>query len=267
MNTREICIFVGMAAMLAGCQTSTSTASKTGMETSDLSVAEGQAVATDPNAAPVVTASASDPGLSKASLAAESQSAASPTASAAQTPQVAQQCTIALAGGPPPKPARGADFGKAVVKDVGKNVSRNLLTLVGGAVGGQIGSAVASGTAQATIRSEGDIKGTWMITDGSPGCACQVDIGGLFKLQGKGSDTGTLKPSGCNNPALQQMASWALGYSFSGYDAKFELKARDKKTVLATLNREGIHYFAGTMADGTPVTLWRDGQNYNAFKK
>ena len=77
----------------------------------------------------------------------------------------------------------------------------------------------------------------------------------------------TEKPKGCSTPALQQVAAWALGYSFTGYDAKFEMKAKDRRTVLATLKREGVHYFAGTMSDGTPVTLWRDGQNYNAFRK
>ena len=257
-----------LASVLGGCQTSNTQSASSGlasdMQTADMNVAGEPPAPADPNAAPVQTAAASDTGLAKTSLAAESQSAA---AMPAQPQPVPQQCSIVLAGGPPPIPARGADFGKAVVKDVGKNVSRNLLTMVGGAVGGQIGSAVASGTAQATIRAEGDIKGTWLITDGSPGCACQVDIGGLFKLQGKGSDSGTLKPKGCSTPALQQVAAWALGYSFTGYDAKFEMKAKDRRTVLATLKREGVHYFAGTMSDGTPVTLWRDGQNYNAFRK
>ena len=90
---------------------------------------------------------------------------------------------------------------------------------------------------------------------------------GWLKIQGKGKDTGSIKLSGCSTPVIQKVANWALGYSFAGYDAKFELKARDNRTVLATLNRDGIHYFSGTLADGTPVVMWRDGQNYSSFKK
>ncbi|MCG6856437.1 MAG: hypothetical protein LJE67_00045, partial [Salaquimonas sp.] len=146
-------------------------------------------------------------------------------------------------------------------------VGRNILTMIGGQVGGGIGAAVASGVASSEIRAEGDIKGTWQITDGSPNCACQLAIGGLWKIQGKGNDGGSIKTVGCANPAVKRVANWALGYSFTGYDAKFELKAKDNRTVLATLNRDGIHYFSGTLADGTPVVVWRSGQNYSSFKK
>ena len=92
--------------------------------------------------------------------------------------------------------------------------------------------------------------------------ACQIGIDGFFALQGKGGDTGTAKLKGCTDQRLAQIATWALGYSFAGYDAKFELKAKDKKTVVATLNRDGIHYFSGTLTDGTPVVMWREGQTY-----
>ena len=52
-------------------------------------------------------------------------------------------------------------------------------------------------------------------------------------------------------------ARWTLGYSFTGYDAPFDLYSADGAKV-ATLNRDGMDYFSGTLADGTPVTLWRD---------
>jgi hypothetical protein len=178
-------------------------------------------------------------------------------------PVTPAQCAIAIAAGPPPKPAKGADFGEAVVKDTGKAVGRGAMQMVGGLVGGGLGSAVAGGIAQSTVRSEGDIKGVWTITDGSPNCGCQIGIDGFFMQQGKGNDTGSVKLKGCANPQLIQAAAWALGYSVTGYDAKFELKAKDKKTVVATLNRDGMHYFSGTLADGTPMVMWREGQTYN----
>lgn len=173
------------------------------------------------------------------------------------------QCSMQLAGGPPPKPARGADFGAAVVKDTGKAVGRGAIQVVGGMLGGGLGSAIGGGVAQATIRGEADIKGVWTITDGSPGCGCQIAIDSFWKLKGKGADTGNTKTKGCSSPLMQQVAIWALGYSFAGYDAKFELKAKDKQTVLATMNRDGIHYFSGTLANGAPVVMWRDGQTYH----
>jgi hypothetical protein len=173
------------------------------------------------------------------------------------------QCTIQIAGGPPPKPAKGADFGEAVVKDTGKAVGRGAMQIAGGMLGGGLGSAVAGGLAKTTIRSEADIKGVWTITDGNPNCGCQIGIDGFFMMEGKGNDTGSVKVKGCANPQIVQAAAWALGYSFTGYDAKFELKTKDKKTVVATLNRDGMHYFSGTLADGTPVVMWREGQTYN----
>ncbi len=191
-------------------------------------------------------------------------------AAAQDTPALAQapgatpaQCSIAIAAGPPPKPARGADFGSAVVKDSGKAVGRGAMQIVGGMVGGGLGAAAAGGLAQSTIRSEADIKGVWTITDGRPDCGCQIGIDGFFALQGKGGDTGTAKLKGCGDQRLASIATWALGHSFTGYDAKFELKAKDKKTVVATLNREGMHYFSGTLSDGTAIVMWREGQTYN----
>ncbi len=234
-----------MCLLIAGCQSTGGSADTAQLQQADLNVAETDpAAAGDPNA------------MALAEPAAEPQMASA-----------GGQCSIQLAGGPPPIPPRGADFGKAFVKDTGKNVSRNIITMIGGRLGGGIGSAVASGVARSEIRPEGDIKGTWQITDGSNSCACTMEIGGVKVITGKGGDTGTIKTIGCSNPMVQQIANWALGYSFTGYDAKFELKARDKRTVLATLNRDGAHYFSGKMANGTPVVIWRDKQNYSSFKK
>ncbi|MEC9344244.1 MAG: hypothetical protein VYD64_10420 [Pseudomonadota bacterium] len=239
-----------LCALASGCQ-STGTADVTQLQENEIDVAGATSEqALQEETAPV------DPAVVQAAVAADGQ-----------IMPAAAQCTIALAGGPPPKPAKGADFGKAVAKDTGKTVGRNILTMIGGQVGGQLGAAVAGGVANSEIRAEADIKGTWQITDGTPNCACQLEIGGLWKIQGKGRDSGTIKPAGCTNPAVQQVANWALGYSFTGYNAKFELKAKDKRTVLATMNRDGIHYFSGTLADGTPVVMWRDGQNYSSFRK
>lgn len=239
-----------MCLLIAGCQSTGSDTSTAQLQQADLNVAE-----TDPEAAGDPNALAlADP-------------AASPQMANAQMAPAGGQCSIQLAGGPPPKPAKGADFGKAAAKNVGKNVSRNIITMIGGQLGGQIGAAAASGLANSEIRAEQDIKGTWQITDGSLNCACQLEIGGFWKIQGKGRDKGSIKTAGCSNPTVQSVANWALGYSFTGYNAKFELKAKDNRTVLATMNRDGIHYFSGTLADGTPVVMWRAGQNYSSFKK
>ena len=175
-------------------------------------------------------------------------------------------CKTELAAGPPPKPSKGADFGESAAKNTAKGVGRGLIQTIGGHFGGQIGAAAAGGAAAATVRNEEDIKGTWNITDGSPTCLCKIAVDGLFTMQGKGNDTGTIKVNECTDPEIAKMANWALGYSFTGYNAKFELKSKDKQTVLATLNRDGIHYFSGTLSNGTPITMWRDGQNYNQMK-
>lgn len=180
-----------------------------------------------------------------------------------------QQCSIQLPDGPPPIPPRGADFGKAVAKNTGKAVKRGILQQIGGAVAGGLGAAVASGVGQATIRQEEDIKGVWMITDGSNSCACELSIDSIYVLKGKGADKGKSQTRACSDPLVKQVAAWQLGYSFTGYGAKFELK-NQKNAVLASMKREGIHYFSGTLTDGRPVTMWRKRQNYNqltAFRK
>lgn len=168
-------------------------------------------------------------------------------------------CSMNIAGGPPPKPAKGADFGKAAAKNVGKNISRSLLSNIGARVAGPLGGAVASGVATSTIRQEQDLSGKWTATDGKPDCGCTVEIRSATNLNLKTSNKGRAKSADCRNTGLVDVARWKLGHSFTGYNASFELLAKDRRTVLATLNRDGVNYFSGTMADGTPVTLWRRG--------
>ena len=166
------------------------------------------------------------------------------------------QCGMVIAG-PPPKPTKGADFGKAAAKNVGKNVGRNVFAGLVGQAAGPLGSAVAHGVALNAVRPEQDLKGTWTATDGSATCGCSVQISSGINLQGKSSDKGKLSAAACSNGLLANAARWTLGYSFTGYNAPFDLYSAGGAKV-ATLNRDGMDYFSGTLADGTPVTLWRD---------
>lgn len=169
-------------------------------------------------------------------------------------------CTVELANGPPPKPSKGADFAKnAVGKNVGRNVGRNVLTQLGGRFGGGIGAAVASGAATSTIRTEQDMKGKWLVTDGRPNCACNVAINSGVNLQLQSSNKGKLTTQGCASPALASSQRWRLGHTFTGYNASLELLADDNKTVLATMRRDGLNYFSGTLPNGEAVTMWRRG--------
>ncbi|WP_306117238.1 MULTISPECIES: hypothetical protein [unclassified Roseitalea] len=187
------------------------------------------------------------------SISADAFAAAAPAASGGQ-------CAMTIAGGPPPKPAKGADFAQnAVAKNVGRNVSRNVIANIGGRFGGGLGAAVAGGLARNTIRTEQDLKGSWTITDGAPDCGCRIDISSGVNLAGQSSNAGALEPSGCTS-LVSNAARWQLGgRSFTGYDTTLKLLASDRRTVVATLNRDGINYFSGSLADGTPVTLWRRG--------
>lgn len=166
------------------------------------------------------------------------------------------QCATAIAGGPPSKPSKGADFGSAAAKNVGKGLGRSLISGIGGAVAGPLGGAVAGGVAANAIRSEHDLKGRWTATDGSPTCGCSIDIKAATNLQMKTANKGKLSPLDCGNPLLAQAKSWTLGYSFTGYDAPFQLLAADG-APLANLNRDGVDYFSGTLSDGTSIVLWR----------
>lgn len=169
-------------------------------------------------------------------------------------------CSVQLAGGPPPKPSKGADFAKnAVGKNVGRNVGRNVLTQLGGRFGGGIGAAVAGGAARSTIRTEQDMKGKWLITDGRSNCACNLSISSGVNLQMKSSNKGKLQTQGCASKALALSERWRLGHTFTGYNASFELLASDNKTVLATMRRDGLNYFSGTLVNGETVTMWRRG--------
>lgn len=166
-----------------------------------------------------------------------------------------QQCVMAIAG-PPPKPAKGGDFASATAKNLGKNVSRNVLANIGARVAGPIGGAVAGGLAVDAIRSEQDLKGEWTATDGSANCGCTLDISSGVNLQGRTVYNGKLASKTCTNPLLARVAKWNLGHTFTGYDATFDLTAADG-SKLASLKRDGVDYFSGTLADGTPVTIWR----------
>lgn len=169
-------------------------------------------------------------------------------------------CSVQLASGPPPKPSKGADFAKnAVGKNVGRNVGRNVLTQLGGRLGGGIGAAVASGAATSTIRTEQDMKGKWLATDGRTNCACEISISSGVNLQLQSSNKGKLTTSNCASSSLASSQRWRLGHTFTGYNASLELLSSDNKTVLATMRRDGLNYFSGTLANGEAITMWRRG--------
>ncbi|MDP3525656.1 MAG: hypothetical protein Q8S27_13840, partial [Hoeflea sp.] len=188
-----------------------------------------------------------------------------PTVTAfAATPANPAACAMALAGGPPPKPDKGADFAKnAVGKNLARNVGRNVL---GGMIGGGvIGATVAS----QVVRTEQDLGGKWMVTDGASNCGCEIQIrtGAGVIAQGFGTTSGyklkdakggNMSNISCTNPNLASARRFALGYSFTGYDAVLAIEGGNGQPV-AELKRDGINYFSGTLADGTPVTMWRRG--------
>ncbi len=202
-------------------------------------------------------------GAALAATAPQTGSASTQTAFAAThagQPVAAGQCATPIVGGPPPKPAKGTDFAKnAIGNNLKRNVARNSISMLGSAIAGPLGGAVAQGVATSQIRTEQDLKGMWAITDGRSDCGCQIDVSSGVNLQMKSANAGVLQSSGCANPLLAQAARWTLGHSFTGYDVPLTLLARDRATVLATLNRDGLNYFSGSLADGTPVTLWRRG--------
>jgi len=191
--------------------------------------------------------------------------AAASTATAfAATPSKPAVCSMALADGPPPKPAKGADFAKnAVGKNLARNVGRNVLgNMIGGGV---IGATVAS----QVVRTEQDLGGKWMVTDGASDCGCELRIrtGAGVIAQGFGRTSGyKLKDAkggnvnniSCSNPYLASAGRFALGYSFTGYDATLAIESGNGQPV-AQMKRDGINYFSGTLPDGTAVTMWRRG--------
>ncbi len=234
---------LGAVIMLAGCQSATgggAGASVSG-ETFDASGNAPRQVATAASAGPA--ASAPEP---------------SPAAFAATTTAPAI-CASPLAEAPPPAPAKGADFAKnAVGNNLKRNLARNAITQLGGAVGGGIGAAVAGGLAADRIRSEQDLDGNWALTDGKPDCGCAIEISAGVNLQGDTAAAGAIKKNNC--VTLAGATRWSLtGRSFTGYDTKLQLLAKDRKTVLATMNRNGLNHFSGTLPDGTAVTMWRRG--------
>lgn len=186
--------------------------------------------------------------------AAGSVTAAAATAYAAST-AVPAQCAMQIAG-PPPKPAKGADFGSATAKNLGKNVSRNILSGIGSRVAGPLGGVVVGAVAMDQIRTEQDLKGEWTATDGASTCGCILDVSSGINLQGKTVYNGKLASRNCTNPLLANVAKWNLGHTFTGYDATLDLIDKGGRKV-AGLKRDGMDYFSGTLADGTPVTIWR----------
>lgn len=190
------------------------------------------------------------------------------TAYAASRPATAAQCAIQVAGGPPPKPNKGADFAQnAVGKNVARNVGRNAISSIAANIAGPLGGAVGSAVAVQAIRTEQDLHGKWFVTDGAPECGCEIDIAtstglvpvGYFRTSGyrlKDAKGGRVGNVSCSNPLIASAASFALGYSFTGYDAQLALQSANGSAV-GLLNRDGVNYFSGTLADGTPVTMWR----------
>ncbi|MGB7433083.1 MAG: hypothetical protein WA921_11510 [Ahrensia sp.] len=185
---------------------------------------------------------------------------ATPSAFAA-TPAAPGLCAIELASGPPPKPAKGADIAKGLGKNVARNVGRNILanTIGGGAIGATVASQV--------VRTEQDLGGKWMVTDGSSNCACEIRVRtgagvvatGFGRASGyklRDAKGGSMQNMSCSNPRLTQVARFALGYSFTGYDAKLAVESASGAAI-AEMNRDGVNYFSGTLSDGTPVTMWR----------
>lgn len=185
--------------------------------------------------------------------AADAEEAAAPAVVASAAPA---QCSRPIAG-PPPKPAKGADFASATGKNLGKNVGRNLIAGMGGRIAGPLGGAVAGAVAADAIRAEHDLKGAWTATDGSATCGCTLDVQSGINLQGRTVYNGALKSRDCGNPLLARAAKWNLGHTFTGYDATFDLTASDG-AKLASLKRDGVDYFSGALADGTPLVIWRE---------
>lgn len=231
MTKKAVCA-LGALALLAGCQSTPSTDSSTSTQTGTQA---GMAAAPQP--------------ASTAQAIADSQSS---------TTQ-AGYCARPISG-PPPKPAKGADFAKnGIGNNLKRNVARNSISMLGSAIAGPLGGAVAQGVASDQIRTEQDLKGEWAITDGRPDCGCTMSISSGTNLRMESSKAGKLAAEGCQSPFLARAARWSLGHTFTGYDAPLAILASDRKTVLVKLNRDGINYFSGQLADGTPVTMWRRG--------
>jgi hypothetical protein len=248
------------AVMLASCQSSSGTQSSATLS-SAAQPQQAAASADDTMAAPQAVDADTAQGAAEAASPADATSSELALAAApAQSPAAAAACAIALAGGPPPVPPRGADFGSAVASNVGKGAQRGALRILGAQLGGQIG-AIAGDVAANSVRPEEEVRGVWKITDGRSDCGCELALDAAMSFNGTLAKSGKTLKRGCTNPALSASATWALGHSFTGYGAKLEFFSSNRKTVVATMTREGIHYFKGTLSDGTPVTMWREGEN------
>ncbi len=166
------------------------------------------------------------------------------------------QCTTRLPGGPPAKPERLSAFGTATAWNVGKNVGRGAITSAGTMVAGPVGGAVAGTVAARALPSEFDIRGTWQATDGAPNCGCTLTIQTQSSWTGANPERGTAQSSGCRNSALANANDWRLDETMTGLEAEFLLYATNGNRI-AVLKRDGPDYYSGQLANGTPVTLWR----------
>lgn len=176
--------------------------------------------------------------------AAKADSQASIERASASTALSAAPAACTAIAGPPAKPDKIADFAAATAENVGRNVARNVI--FGQIPGGGL-------LATKVVRTTEDLNGVWKATDGSTTCGCTVDLRdrGLF-----GGANPKMIPKNCSSQ-LAGAKFYSLGHSFTGYDAPLTLFGSDGKTVVAKLNRDGIHYFSGALSDGTAVTIWR----------
>lgn len=166
------------------------------------------------------------------------------------------QCTTRLPSGPPAKPERMTAFGTATAWNVGKNVGRGAITSAGAMVAGPVGGAVAGSVAARALPSEFDIRGNWQATDGAPNCGCNLAITSPTNWSGANPPRGTAQPSGCRNSALANANDWRLDETMTGLEAEMLIYARNGNRI-AVLQRDGPDYYSGQLANGTPVTLWR----------
>ena len=168
-----------------------------------------------------------------------------------------RQCAVPLPDGPPAKPDRLRAFGTATAWNVGRTVGRNAIAGAGSFVAGPVGGAVAGNLAARALPSEFDIRGNWTITDGLPDCGCTLAFTAPGTWSGANTPRGDARTSGCNNALLTSANDFRLDETMTGLDAELLLYARNGNRI-AVLTRDGPDYYAGTLASGQPITIWRE---------
>lgn len=168
-----------------------------------------------------------------------------------------RQCAIPLRDGPPPKPDKLTAFGTATAWNVGRTVGRNAIAGAGSFVAGPVGGAVAGNLAARALPSEFDIRGNWTITDGLPDCGCTLAFTAPGTWSGANTPRGDARTSGCNNALLASANDFRLDETMTGLDAELLLYARNGNRI-AVLTRDGPDYYAGKLASGQPITVWRE---------